>query len=93
MVRTIQDINDQYNYKDEFPGGKADRSLVACGQCENYNELQYIYKTYLQPYVDKDLFTQQKAINALDKACAQVKSPRKRQDFYDFLSEELNISF
>ncbi|MBI0395032.1 hypothetical protein [Acinetobacter bereziniae] len=90
-AKTIQEINSQYNYKDENPGGKGDNSLVSCAQCEDYNELQYIYNEKLKPFVDKKKFTEQKAITALEKTCKELENPRHRTDFYNKLSEILDV--
>lgn len=90
-VKTIADINEKYSYEDKASGGKNDSPLVSCGQCGNYNELQYIYDEKLKPLVDKKKITKDDAIDALDKACAGVKNPRKREDFYEHLSESLGV--
>lgn len=89
--KTIQSINAEYNYEDTHPGGKRDSSLVSCGQCGNYNELQYIFEEVLEPFIDEGKFTETEAVDALDKACAEVESPRNRQVFYKFLSKELGV--
>lgn len=50
-VKTIQDINSQYNYEDNIGGGLAKEwDLLSCGQdgsTNRYNELQRFYDTYL----------------------------------------------
>lgn len=91
-AKTIKEINNKYSYTDENPGGKTDASLVSCAQCENYNELQYIYDKKLKPYIDKNKFTEQKAITALEETCNELKNPRKRTDFYEKLSTKLDIT-
>lgn len=90
-VTTIADINKKYSYEDEKPGGKRDASLVSCGQCGDYNELSYIFKNKLQPFIDSKQITKVDAINALDKACGEVKNPRQREDFYKHLSKTLGV--
>lgn len=92
-VKTIQDINKQYNYSDEIPPNGNDQEYVACGQNRNYNELQNIYDTKLKKYVEEDKkFTEKKAIKALCETCAELESPRTRDDFYRMLGKRLNIS-
>ena len=94
-VKTIQDINKQHNYSDEFPDGERDDDYVACGQEGNYNELQNIYDTKLKKYVDvkkEKKFPEKEAIKALCETCAELKSPRTRDDFYRMLGKKLNIS-
>ncbi|MNH29412.1 hypothetical protein D3C79_896430 [compost metagenome] len=88
-AKTISDINAKYSYKDENPGGKRDASLVSCAQCEDYNELSYIYKTKLKPLIDEDEITHEEAIQALDEACAELKNPRSREKFYELLTSKL----
>ncbi|MCM2131962.1 hypothetical protein [Larsenimonas rhizosphaerae] len=91
-VSSIKDINDQYDYKDEMPNGEGDSELVACGQNGNYNELSYIYKEKLESEVKSGAITEQAALDALNKACANVKNPRSREDFYSYLEQELGIT-
>ncbi|TNL53298.1 hypothetical protein [Acinetobacter bereziniae] len=90
-AKTIQEINSQYNYKDENPGGKGDSSLVSCAQCEGYNELQYIYEEKLQPFITNRKFTEQEAITALEETCKELENPRSRTDFYNKLSKKLGV--
>ena len=90
-VKTIQDINDKYDYDDTENGGSNDASLVSCGQCENYNELQYIYDSKLKPHVAAGNFTKQEAIDALDDACKKLSNPRSRVKFYKHLSDKLGV--
>ncbi|OLU26467.1 hypothetical protein [Pseudomonas sp. PA27(2017)] len=89
MAKNISDINDQYSYSDENPGGKRDSSLVSCAQCGDYNELKYIYDVKLKPLIDQKKITHDAAIKALDEACKEIKNPRKREDFYKLLTEKL----
>lgn len=89
-AKTIKEINDQFDYKDEYPGGKKDPSLVACGQDGDYNELSYIYKTYLRELVEKNDITLDQAIQSLAQAC-KLSSPRKREDFYKAVSEHIGF--
>ncbi|WP_243055258.1 hypothetical protein [Pseudomonas sp. BP01] len=88
-AKTISDINDKYDYTDENPGGKQDAKLVSCAQCGDYNELSYIYTHKLKPLIDKNKFSHEDAIQALDEACAKLKNPRSRVDFYEFLTDKL----
>ncbi|MEL0614008.1 hypothetical protein [Marinomonas arenicola] len=89
LVKTIRDINDKFSYTDENPGGKRDDSLVSCGQNGSYNELQYIYDTYLAPKVALNKFTKQEALNALNSACFDISSPRTRTRFYTYIETYL----
>lgn len=91
MPKSIQDINDKYDYDDENPQGKGDSEQVACGQNGSYNELQYIYNNHLKPWVDDGSITEQDAINALDSACSSLGNPRDRDEFYKHLESELDI--
>lgn len=49
--KSIAEINAQYTYTDEFPGGKHDAKFVSCGQHGSYNELQTAYEAKLKEYV------------------------------------------
>ncbi|QUI62501.1 hypothetical protein GSF04_08220 [Pseudoalteromonas sp. A22] len=89
--KTIKDINNKYDYKDEYPQGEGDSDNVACGQDGSYNELQYIYNTYLKPEVTSGNITEKDAIEALDSACSSLNNPRKREDFYSHLEDKLGI--
>lgn len=91
-VKSIREINDKYDYEDTYPQGKGDGPKVSCGQCDSYNELQYIFDTHLQSEIDKKVITEQQALDALDNACASIDNPRDRNDFYEFLNSELGIS-
>lgn len=88
---TIKDINDKYDYDNERPEGNGDSPKVACGQDGTYNELQYIYDTYLKPKIDDRTITKQQAINALDSACSKLSNPRARKEFYIHLEKQLGI--
>ncbi|WP_053160618.1 hypothetical protein [Pseudomonas sp. P1.8] len=88
-AKTISDINDKYDYKDENPGGKQDAKLVSCAQCGEYNELSYIYTQKLKPLIDKNKISHEEAIQALDEACAKLENPRTRVKFYEFLTDKL----
>ena len=90
-AKTIQDINKQYSYKDENPGGKGDDSLVSCARCEEYNELKYIYDKKLQPFIEDGELTKQEAITALEETCKELKNPTNRADFYKKLSDKLSV--
>ncbi|CEI52860.1 MULTISPECIES: hypothetical protein [Acinetobacter] len=90
-AKTIQDINKQYNYEDGNPGGEKDGPLVSCGQCNGYNELEYIYNEKLLPLIEDDEFTEQEAITALEETCKELKNPRNRTDFYNKLSKKLGV--
>ncbi|SDX79893.1 hypothetical protein SAMN05444064_1572 [Pseudomonas syringae] len=50
-VSSIADINAKYQYDDRVSGGNGDGDLVSCGQHGTYNELSYIYTTYLKPLI------------------------------------------
>ena len=91
-VTTIKEINDQYSYEDKKAGGSKDSSLVSCGQCTGYNELQYIYDEKLKPFIDQSKFTKQDAITALEKTCKELANPRDRDDFYKKLSTKLSVT-
>lgn len=88
---SIKDINDQYDYEDTNSGGTQDGTLVSCGQCGGYNELEYIYEKKLEPFIKSNEITEKQAINALNACCAELKNPRKRNDFYTLLSKKLNV--
>lgn len=90
-VKTIQDINVQFDYEDGHPHGVGDSPQVACGQSGSYNELQYIYDTYLKKFVDSGSITEQQAIQALCSACHDLSNPRTREEFYKHLEDELGI--
>lgn len=89
--KSIKDVNDLYDYKDEHPQGKKDSQFVACGQCNGYNELQYIYDEKLEHHISRGVITRDAAIRALSECCAELKSPRSREDFYRKLSQKLLI--
>lgn len=89
-VKSIQEINDRFKYVDDATGGKNDGKLVACGQQGGYNELSYIYTTYLKPLVAARKITEQEALDALDKAC-DMKPPRNRSDYYAKLESLLGV--
>ena len=92
-ISSIQEINDQYDYKDEYPNGEGDSELVACGQDDDgYNELEYIYKAKLKKYVDEGRITEEEALKALCKACRDLDNPRKREDFYSKLEIILSLN-
>ena len=91
VISSIKDINDKYDYEDEYPQGKGDSPKVACGQNGTYNELQNIYDKYLKPEIDKGTISKQEALDALDSACSSLESPRDRSDFYEHLEEKLGI--
>lgn len=90
-ISSIEEINDKYNYDDSFGPSKKDRELVSCGQNGSYNELEHIYKTKLKKYVENKTFSELAAVRALCEACYELKSPRKRADFYKLLSEKLKV--
>lgn len=88
---SIKEINDKYDYEDVYFAKNGDAAVVSCGQNGSYNELSYIYTTHLLPKVEAGIISKQAAIDALDAACATIEVPRKREDFYQFLSEELDV--
>lgn len=90
-VRSIKDINDKFDYVDEKPKGEGDSPLVACGQSESYNELQYIYDTKLEKHVRRGAITEQQALSALCSACFDLPNPRAREEFYRHLTRELGV--
>ena len=92
-VKSIQDINDQFDYEDIHPQGNGDSPLVSCGQDDSYNELEYIYDEKLKSFVDEEVITKQQAINALCAACHDLSTQRARNDFYKYLEKELRIKF
>lgn len=89
--KSIHDINKLYDYTDEYPQGRKDSLFVACGQCNGYNELQYIYDEKLAPHVLKGIIKKDDAIKALTECCAELKVPRNREDFYRKLSQKLLV--
>lgn len=91
-INTIKKINDQYDYKDEHPYGEGDSLEVSCGQANGYNELQYIYDEKLAISVALGFITDDEAIKALCEACKNLPNPRKREDFYKYLSDKLGIA-
>jgi hypothetical protein len=90
-VTSIKDINDYFEYDDKTRGGKGDSPLVSCGQNGTYNELEYIYDTYLALFVatDKDT-SKEKVLQAMCKACFDLTNPRSRSDFYNYIEKELD---
>ncbi|WP_075184682.1 hypothetical protein [Teredinibacter haidensis] len=84
-VESITDINNQFEYEDNYPQGSGDPPLVSCGQNGNYNELEYIYKTKLKGFVDdpNSPVTEKKAYEALCLTCHELDSPRSRDKFYE----------
>ncbi|GEM_PF-3724582 len=87
-VSSIADINAKFHYDDKVAGGNGDGALVSCGQHGTYNELSYIYTTYLKPLVVKGTITEAAALNAIDQACS-LPSPRQRDAFYKKVEESL----
>lgn len=92
-VETIREINDQFDYEDEYPQGGGDSQKVACGQKGTYNELQYILENKLREFIDSGAITETQAINALCSACHDLPNPRERNEFYDRLKSILGITF
>ncbi|WP_229621101.1 hypothetical protein [Pseudomonas syringae] len=86
---SIADINAQYSYTDDFPGGKHDRDYVSCGQHGTYNELDTAYEAELAAHVKSKKITEQDAIDILDSTCKLLKNPRLRSDFYANIKKEL----
>jgi len=90
-VKSIQDITNQREYVDEIPMGKKDKALVACGQDDSYNELSYIYTTYLEPLIAKSTLNESEALKALCETCNELPHPRKRSDYYKMVEKKLGI--
>lgn len=90
-VESIEDINNQFDYIDERPNGPGDNPKVACGQDNGYNELEYIFTEYLEPFIEAGEITNQQALDALCYACHELPNPRDRKDFYQYLSDLLDI--
>lgn len=92
-VKSIEDINKQYPYEDKKgkETKKYDDPKVSCGQDDDYNELEYIYDTYLALPIALGTLEEDKALKALCETCRELKNPRKREDFYEKLSEKLGI--
>ncbi|MEE4220255.1 hypothetical protein V2I93_03960 [Pseudomonas viridiflava] len=86
---SIEEINAQYSYTDEFPGGKNDAKWVSCGQHGKYNELETAYDAELKEYVANGDITEQDAVDILNSTCKLVKNPRLRTDFYANIKKEL----
>lgn len=91
VERKIRQINNQYAYEDTRPQGKGDADLVSCGQDNGYDELSYIYKTKLLPFVNKKAITRDQAIDALSACCKELPNPRQRDEYYALLSDKLGI--
>lgn len=90
-VDAIQKINDQFDYKDEHPYGEGDSLEVSCGQANGYNELKYIFDEKLYLPIILGAITEEEAIKALCEACKNLPNPRKREDFYTYISNKLGI--
>lgn len=86
---SISEINDKYDYTDDFPGGKHDAKYVSCGQKGTYNELKTAYETKLKDAVDDNDITKQQAIDILASACSTLDNPRLRTDFYAHIDKKL----
>ncbi|MCM5704848.1 hypothetical protein [Larsenimonas salina] len=91
MATCISDINDRFDYADELPDCMGNFECVPCGRAQNYSELTYIYMQFLAPKIAANECSEQDALDALEKACMELPTPRSRSDFYAFLEEELNI--
>jgi hypothetical protein len=89
-VKSIKDINDRFQYDDKVSGGNGDGEQVSCGQHGTYNELSYIYKTFLKPLVEAEKITEQQALDAMDTAC-DLGQPREREDYYTKLEQLLGV--
>ncbi|AZD08513.1 hypothetical protein C4K26_3110 [Pseudomonas chlororaphis] len=61
----------------------------AAAQCDDYNELSYIYNKKLKPLIEEKKISHEDAIQALDEACEEIENPRSREDFYELLTEKL----
>lgn len=85
-VKKIKEVNDKYDYVDEYPNGEGDSKYVACGQ-STYNELDYIYENKLK----KKGITEEKAAKAFCECCEELNNPRKRDAYYDCLEKKLKI--
>ncbi len=90
-LKSIEDINKQFDYKDEHPQGKGDKKKVACGQCGDYNELQEIYDEKLAEHVDAGKISESDALYALSYACHKLPNPRDRKEYYKLLGSALKI--
>lgn len=90
-VKSIKDITKQYDYEDKAPRGKGDKKKVACGQDGSYNELQNIYDKILKRHVDSGDITKEEALEALCLCCAELDTPRDRDEYYACLTEKLGI--
>ncbi|MEX2485557.1 MAG: hypothetical protein WED10_13380 [Brumimicrobium sp.] len=91
-ITSIEEINAHYSYSDEVPQGEGDSDIISCGQSENYNELEYIYRTKLLPFIKIGRITKEEAIIALCKVCRDLENPRNRRDFYDRLQDYLSVN-
>lgn len=87
---SIRDINAKFSTENIDGSTERDQHLVSCGVSDNYNELEYIYDTYLKPRITLGLFTHQEALDALSKGCFDLSEFRERRAFYEFIERELN---
>jgi hypothetical protein len=88
-VKTIQDVNDLWNYKDEVGQGKTDASRVSCGQDKEsgYNELKDKYKKYYSKYSEKDV------AQAMCECCKELKKTKSNPNWDDFYASMKNKGF
>ncbi|WP_345972798.1 hypothetical protein [Sulfurimonas diazotrophicus] len=82
-VSSIQDVNDQYDYKDTHGGGRGDSTKVSCGQdkTSGYNELKDKFNKYFYQYLEKFV------ARAMCKCCKET-SGKSWQEFYDCMKNE-----
>jgi hypothetical protein len=90
-IKSIEDINDRYDYVDEHPNGRGDNPTVSCGQKNDYNELEYIYDNQLLEHIESGAITEEQAVEALFSACFFLDNPRARKDFYKHLTKVLGV--
>lgn len=79
-VKSIQDVNDLWNYKDETGQGKMDAKLVSCGQDKEsgYNELKDKYNKYYSQYSEESV------AKAMCECCKELKKSKTNPNWNDF---------
>jgi hypothetical protein len=84
-VSSIQEINDQYNYKDKIGlGGSLEWDLISCGQdgsSSGYNELQRFYDEHM-PDNYKGLSFHHAAMKALCKCCKELPHEKRTHEAF-----------
>ena len=86
-VKSIQDVNDLWDYKDEIGQGKTDGKRVSCGQDKEsgYNELKDKYDKYYSKYSEEDVA---KVMCECCKKLKKLKTNPNWDDFYDCMKSK-----